>query len=49
MKPVGTVHLATARSTAGVRRRHELYEFDTRWDVQMAAVATALLMLREAI
>ena len=49
MKPVGTVHLATARSTAGIRHRHELYEFDTRWEVQMAAVATALQMLREAI
>lgn len=49
MKPVGTVHLATARSTAGIRHRHELYEGQTRLDVQMAAVATALQMLRDAI
>lgn len=49
MKPVGTVHLATARSTAGIRHRHELFEQDTREGVQMAAVAVALQMLREAI
>ena len=49
MKPVGTVHLATARSTAGIRHRHELFEQDTRMGVQMAAVAVALQMLRDAI
>ncbi|MDX2121806.1 MAG: CinA family protein [Gemmatimonadota bacterium] len=49
MKPVGTVHLATARSTAGIRHRHELFEGQTRLDVQMAAVAVALQMMRDAI
>ena len=49
MKPVGTVHLATARSTAGIRHRHELFEQDTRAGVQMAAVAVALQMMRDAI
>jgi nicotinamide-nucleotide amidase len=49
MKPVGTVHLATARSTGGIRHRHELFESPDRWDIQMAAVAVALEMMREAI
>jgi len=49
MKPVGTVHLATARSTAGIRHRHEVFEGETRLDVQMAAVAVALQMMRDVI
>ncbi|MDP1630401.1 MAG: CinA family protein [Caulobacter sp.] len=49
MKPVGTVHIATARSTAGIVHRHELFEGETRLEVQMAAVAVALQMLRDAL
>lgn len=49
MKPVGTVHLATARSTAGIRHRHEVFDGETRLEVQLAAVTMALEMLREAI
>ncbi|MCF8504473.1 MAG: CinA family protein [Caulobacter sp.] len=49
MKPVGTVHIATARSTGGIRHRHEVFDGDTRLDVQMAAVAVALQMMRDAI
>jgi nicotinamide-nucleotide amidase len=49
MKPVGTVHIATARSTAGIRHRHEVFDGETRLDVQMAAVAVALQMMRDAI
>jgi nicotinamide-nucleotide amidase len=49
MKPVGTVHLATARSTGGIRHVHEVFEGPERWDIQMSAVATALRMMREAI
>lgn len=49
MKPVGTVHIATARSTAGIRHRHENFDGETRLDVQMAAVAVALQMMRNAI
>lgn len=49
MKPVGTVHLATARSTAGIRHRHEIFDGPDRWDIQMAAVAMALQMMREAL
>ncbi len=49
MKPVGTVHIATARSTAGIRHRHEVFDGETRLDVQMAAAAVALQMMRDAI
>jgi nicotinamide-nucleotide amidase len=49
MKPVGTVHIATARSTAGIRHRHEVFDGETRLDMQMAAVAVALQMMRDAI
>jgi nicotinamide-nucleotide amidase len=49
MKPVGTVHIATARSTGGIRHRHEVFDGETRLDVQMAAVAVALQMMRDAI
>lgn len=49
MKPVGTVHLATARANAGIRHRHERFDGPGRLDVQLAAVATALQMLRDAI
>lgn len=49
MKPVGTVHIATARSTAGIRHRHEVFDGETRLEVQLAAVAVALQMMRDAI
>jgi len=49
MKPVGTVHIATARSTAGIRHRHEVFDGETRLDVQLTAVAVALQMMRDAI
>ncbi len=49
MKPVGTVHLATARSNQSVHHRQELFELDTRWDIQMASVQTALEMLRDRL
>ncbi|MFZ5669788.1 MAG: CinA family protein [Pseudomonadota bacterium] len=49
MKPVGTVHLATARSTGGIRHRHEVFDGPGRGDIQMAAVAAALQMMRKAI
>jgi nicotinamide-nucleotide amidase len=49
LKPVGTVHFATARSNASVQHRMELFEFDTRWEVQMAAVQVALEMLQERL
>lgn len=49
LKPVGTVHLATARANQSVHHRHELFELETRWEVQMAAVQTALEMLRDRL
>ncbi len=49
MKPVGTVHFATARANAPIRHSHERFDFETREEVQLAAVAFALTMLREAI
>src|SRR6516225_11261960 len=49
LKPVGTVHFATARANQSVYHRHELYEFETREEVQLAAVQMALEMLRERL
>jgi len=49
LKPVGTVHFATARSNQSVHHRHELFDLDTRWEIQMAAVQMALEMMRERL
>jgi len=47
MKPVGTVHIATARANQGLMHRSELFDGETRQAVQLAAVQSALEMLRE--
>ena len=47
MKPVGTVHVATARTNHGLTHRQEFFELDERTDIQFAAVQSALEMLRE--
>lgn len=49
MKPVGTVHLATARTNDSVRHRLEVFDLDDRAAVQMAATRTALEMLAERL
>ena len=49
MKPVGTVHIATARANHGLMHSHEFFEDDTREGIQLAAVAAALQMLRDRI
>jgi nicotinamide-nucleotide amidase len=49
MKPVGTVHFATARSNEALHHREEFFEEDTREGVQLAAVQAALQMLRDRI
>ena len=49
MKPVGTVHLATARANGGIVHRLELFEEPDRDGVRMAAARVALEMLRERI
>lgn len=49
MKPVGTVHFATARANHAVQHQMEMFELETRWEIQMAAVQTALEMLQERL
>ena len=49
MKPVGTVHIATARSNHGLRHQAELFEFDTREEIHLSAVQDALQALRELL
>jgi nicotinamide-nucleotide amidase len=49
MKPVGTVHIATARSNHPLRHRAELFELETRQEIQLAAVQAALEALRERL
>ncbi len=49
MKPVGTVHFATARTNQSVQHRMEIFEFETRWEIQLAAVQVALELLRERL
>lgn len=49
MKPVGTVHLATARTNDSVRHRLEVYDLDSRGGIQMAATQAALEMLSERL
>ncbi len=49
MKPVGTVHFATARANESLHHRMEFFELDTRGEIQLAAVQTALEMLRDRL
>jgi nicotinamide-nucleotide amidase len=46
LKPVGTVHFATARANQSVHHRMEMFDLDERWDIQMASVQIALELLR---
>jgi nicotinamide-nucleotide amidase len=47
LKPAGTVHIATARANQALMHRQEFFEYNTRAEVQMAAVEAALQMLRD--
>ena len=47
MKPVGTVHIATARTNQRIVHEEFFFEEDTREGVQLAAVQAALQMLRD--
>jgi nicotinamide-nucleotide amidase len=47
MKPVGTVHIATARANQALMHRSEFFEIEDREGIQLAAVRSALEMLRE--
>ena len=49
MKPVGTVHIATARSNQGLMHREEFFQLPEREDIQLAAVQSALQALRDRI
>lgn len=49
MKPVGTVHIATARANHGLHHRQEFFQFETREEIQLAAVQVALEAMRERI
>jgi nicotinamide-nucleotide amidase len=49
MKPVGTVHFATASTRKGIVHRMEFFEIEDRAGVQLASVAVALQMLRDAL
>ena len=49
MKPVGTVHIATARTNHGLHHTQEFFQFETRSEIQLAAVQAALSALRERI
>ncbi|MFO1012794.1 MAG: CinA family protein [Caulobacteraceae bacterium] len=49
LKPVGTVHFASARTNQSVHHRQELFEFQTREEVQMNAVQVALEMMRDRL
>ncbi|MGH6985927.1 MAG: CinA family protein [Caulobacteraceae bacterium] len=49
MKPVGTVHFATARTNESLRHKMELFDLDSRGEIQIASVQTALEMLRERL
>lgn len=49
MKPVGTVHIATARANQALMHREEFFEVETREEVQLGAVQLALEMLRERV
>ena len=49
MKPVGTVHIATARANHGLHHRQEFFQFETREEIQLAAVQSALDAMRERI
>ena len=47
LKPVGTVHIATARSNQGILHRQEFFELEDRAGVQLASVQAALQLLRD--
>ena len=49
MKPVGTVHIATARANHGLIHREEYFPEPTREAIQLAAVQSALQALRDRI
>ena len=47
MKPVGTVHIATARANQALMHRAELFDGATRGEIQEQAIQAALQALRD--
>ncbi|UTP37728.1 CinA family protein [Phenylobacterium sp. LH3H17] len=47
LKPVGTVHIATARTNHGLMHRAELFDGETRAEIQELAIQAALQALRD--
>ena len=47
MKPVGLVHIATARSNQRIMHKEEFFEVETREEIQLAAVQAALQAMRD--
>ena len=47
MKPVGLVHIATARSNQRIIHTEEFFEVETREEIQLAAVQAALQAMRD--
>ena len=48
-KPVGTVHIATARSNQRLMHEEHFFEVETREEIQLAAVQAALQALRDRL
>jgi nicotinamide-nucleotide amidase len=49
LKPVGTVHIATARTNQRLMHEEYFFEEETREGVQLAAVQAALQMMRDRL
>ncbi len=49
MKPVGVVHFATSRANQSVHHRMEMFDLDSRREIQLASVQVALEMLRDRL
>ena len=49
MKPVGTVHIATARTNHGLMHSQEFFQYETREEIQLAAVQAALQAMRDRL
>lgn len=49
MKPVGTVHIATARTNHGLMHSQEFFQYETRSEIQLAAVQAALQQMRDRL
>ena len=49
LKPVGTVHIATARTNHGLQHKQEFFQYETRSEIQLAAVQSALQMMMDRL